>query len=68
MFRDKLKNHSIVYLMKTMMDYILQEVNEQPAYLENLVRQSKEEIFKVVNKIRAKKDISKIILTGCGDS
>lgn len=47
---------------------MLQEINEQPVYLQNLINQSKEEIFEVANKIRSKKDIKRIILTGCGDS
>ena len=51
-----------------MLDYMLQEINEQPIYLRDLIDQSKEDIFKVVSKIKSKKNIQKIILTGCGDS
>lgn len=50
------------------MDYMLKEINEQPTYLQNLVEQNKEKIFNVVNRMMTKKDINKIILTGCGDS
>lgn len=51
-----------------MIDYLLQEINEQPAYLQDLIKQSKEEIYELANKIRLERDIRKIILTGCGDS
>jgi len=54
--------------MTIMMDYMLKEINEQPTYLQNLVEQNKEKIFNVVNRMMTKKDINKIILTGCGDS
>ncbi|MHA1199065.1 MAG: SIS domain-containing protein [Candidatus Heimdallarchaeaceae archaeon] len=51
-----------------MTDYMLQEINEQPLYLRNLITQSKETIYEVVSKLKDKKNIRRIVLTGCGDS
>ena len=47
---------------------MLQEINEQPSYLQNLITQSKEEIYEIVNKIKTERNIRKIVLTGSGDS
>ncbi len=51
-----------------MIDYMLQEINEQPVYLQNLIKESKDQIHEKVNNLREKKDIQRIVLTGCGDS
>ncbi len=51
-----------------MTDYMLQEINEQPLYLRNLIEQSKEKIYEILNSLKDKKDIRRIVLTGCGDS
>lgn len=51
-----------------MIDYMLQEINEQPTFLKNLLITSKEKIYEKLNQIREKKEIKRIVLTGCGDS
>ncbi|MCE7741264.1 MAG: SIS domain-containing protein [Candidatus Heimdallarchaeota archaeon] len=47
---------------------MLQEINEQPLYLRNLITQSKETIYEVANKLKDKRNVQRIVLTGCGDS
>ena len=51
-----------------MIDYMLQEINEQPSFLKELVNTSKEKVYETLNEIRKKNEIKRIVLTGCGDS
>ena len=47
---------------------MLQEIEEQPKVLKQLIVEEKEKIYETVSKIIAKYNINKIVLTGCGDS
>lgn len=51
-----------------MKDYMLQEIEEQPKVLKQLIIEDKEKIYETISKITAKHKINKIVLTGCGDS
>ncbi len=51
-----------------MKDYMLQEIEEQPKVLKQLIVEDKEKIYETVTKIIAKNNINKIVLTGSGDS
>lgn len=47
---------------------MLQEIEEQPKVLKQLIEVEKEKIYETISKITAKHNINKIVLTGCGDS
>ena len=51
-----------------MIDHMLQEIHEQPAFLRELINTNKEKIYETINRIRKRNSIKRIILTGCGDS
>ena len=47
---------------------MLQEINEQPVFLKELLKTSKEKIRETLNLFKEKHEINRIVLTGCGDS
>jgi len=47
---------------------MLQEIEEQPKVLKQLIVEEKEKIYETMTKITAKYNINKIVLTGSGDS
>ncbi|MFX0091990.1 MAG: SIS domain-containing protein [Candidatus Hodarchaeota archaeon] len=51
-----------------MIDYMLQEIREQPQVLRNIIKTMKDKIYEQVSEFREKFQIKRILLTGCGDS